>query len=126
MNNEQRNIVHLLFNTNGRIGRSRWWLGNLLAVLIAALLSFIFHFSIPHQLTWKMFSLHNLTIGSVIGITCFWMHIALNTKRWHDLNREGYYTILNYIPVIGFLISIIVLGFFEGDKHENAYGARAP
>ena len=114
--------VDLLFSTKGRINRRDWWIGNIFAVIIAIVLSTIFHFSIPHELSWKMFSIHNLTIGTVIGVCYIWMHVALNAKRWHDLDKHGIFTILNYLPIIGFFVSLIILGILKGTDGSNAYG----
>lgn len=115
-------IVNLLFSTDGRIGRKAWWLGQLIAVVCATLFCVFLHFNIPHTLTWQMFSFHNLSIGMVIGVTFFWIHLALNIKRWHDLTRSGWWLILNYLPIIGSIISIVVLGFYKGDAGDNEYG----
>lgn len=115
-------IGNLLFGTKGRINRRDWWLGNVFALIIASVLSSVFHLSIPHELSWKMFSLHNITIGMVIGVCFIWMHIALNTKRWHDLSKHGVFTVLNYLPVLGFFVSIFILGLCKGDSDSNEYG----
>lgn len=115
----------LLFSTNGRIGRRAWWLGQIIAVIAVALLSMLLHVSIPHTLSWQMFSFHNLSIGAVLGVFFFWVHLALNIKRWHDLTRAGWWLILNYIPILGGIISIVVLGFYKGDVDDNEYGKAA-
>jgi len=113
-------IGHLLFGITGRINRKRWWFGQLLAVFIAAVISFVFHHSIPHTFGWYVFSLHNISYGTVIGVYYFCVHGALNMKRWHDLNKSGWYLFLNYLlPPIGF----IILGISKGDTEENKYGA---
>lgn len=112
-------IGHLLFGITGRINRKRWWLGHLLAVVIAAVISFFFHHSIPHTWGLHVFSLHNMSYGTVIGIYYFWVHGALNMKRWHDLNKSGWYLFLNYLlPPIG----IIILGVCKGTEDANKYG----
>jgi len=116
------NICKLLFSLEGRINRKYWWLGNLTAVFISVVLGSIFHFSIPHELSWGIFSIHNLTIGTLIGVCYIWMHVALNTKRWHDLDKQGVFTALNYIPIVGFFISIFILGCLKGNEDENTYG----
>lgn len=105
----------LLFKTEGRINRSQWWLGQLLTVLFAVVLSYICHFSIPLELTLKIFSIHNLTIGAIIGIAVFWMHLSLNIKRWRDIGKHPGWTCLGYIPLIGQLLTIIVCGFFPSE-----------
>ena len=106
-------IGNLFFNLEGRITRAEWWLGNILAFILAATLAFIFHWSIPRELTLHIFSIHNFSIGMLIGIACFWIHLSLNLKRWRDIGRSGWWTFTNYIPVIGFLVSFFILGFVK-------------
>ena len=118
-------MLHLLFSTEGRINRFEWWLGQLIAVAVVALLSIVFHVSIPQHLTLGIFSLHNLTVGAVIGVCYFYIHCVVNIKRWHDLDKHGLWAVLNYLPLIGFFVSVIVCGMMKG-KHadkENSYGS---
>ena len=115
-------IKNLLFSTDGRINRSQWWLGQLLVIVIAVVFSMVFHFGIPHTLSVSVFSIHNFVIGMLIGVTYFWIHLALNIKRFHDINKQGGWVVLCYIPVFGFLITIIVCGIIAGDKYVNNYG----
>lgn len=112
-------IWSLLFGTHGRINRFDWWIGQIIVVVLAIALSAIFHFSIPHDLSWQMFTLHNLSLGMVIGVFFIWSHVAINVKRWHDLRKPGWYVILNYIPGVGLLISIVILGFFKGKGDDG-------
>lgn len=46
---------------------------------------------------------------------------ALIFRRWHDLGRTGAWFFLNFVPVIGY---IVTLGFFlyKGDAFTNKYG----
>lgn len=112
-------IGNLLFNVNGKISRADWWFGQVLTFFIAAMLAFIFHWSIPLELTLHIFSVHNITIGMLIGVTVFWMHLALNAKRWRDIGKSGWWTGLNYIPVVGFFVSIFILGFVKSYADES-------
>ena len=115
-------IMNLLFSTEGRINRKKWWLGQLIAFVFVVVISTIFHFSIPVDLSFMVFSVHNFVIGMIAGIFYFWIHISLNVKRFHDINKHGSWTILCYTPIIGFLITIIVCGCISGDKDSNKYG----
>lgn len=116
-------IGHLLFGITGRISRKQWWYGQLLAVVIAVVITFILHHSIPHTLAWWIFSPHSISFGTVLSIYYFWVHLALNIKRWHDLNKSGWYLLFNYLlPPVGLFISLIILGFFRGDTDYNRFG----
>ena len=112
-------IGNLLFNTEGEITRRDWWFGQVCVIVIALVLGFLFHFSIPTELTLHIFSIHNISIGMVIGITCFWMHLVLNMKRWRDIGKSGWWTILNYIPILGAFVSIFILGFVKSHAEKS-------
>ena len=47
---------------------------------------------------------------------------AVIFRRWHDLGRTGAWSLLNFVPGIGLLVT---LGFFlcRGDSFTNQYGA---
>lgn len=42
-------------------------------------------------------------------------------KRFHDMNRSGFYTLTLFIPFIN-IIAIAALLFLDGDSYENDYG----
>ncbi len=51
-----------------------------------------------------------------------WVCVALQIKRWHDLGKSGWLVLINLVPVVGTLISLIVLGFFKGGSDSNKFG----
>ena len=118
------NFIKLLFTTDGRINRKEWWLGNIIAFIAVKLVIFITHISIPLHLSISMFSIHNLTIGLLLGLLYFYIHVCLNVKRWHDHNQPGYYVLLGYVPLLGLIINIIALGIMKGDDEANEYGEK--
>lgn len=117
-------FLNLLFSKQGKINRGEWWLGQLGAVAFIFIFGSLFHVTVPTHLSLEVlstvFSLHNLTIGGVIFIGYLWIHLALNIKRFQDLNKHGAYAALCYIPILGFFISFIVLGLVPGDIDENS------
>lgn len=47
--------------------------------------------------------------------------LAVMSRRWHDIGRTGAWVLLNFVPVVGTVVS---LGFFftDGDSGSNKYG----
>ncbi|MEE9424660.1 MAG: DUF805 domain-containing protein [Methylococcales bacterium] len=43
-------------------------------------------------------------------------------KRWHDRNKTGWWVLINLIPLLGAIWSLIELGFFKGTVGANNYG----
>jgi uncharacterized membrane protein YhaH (DUF805 family) len=46
---------------------------------------------------------------------------SLYIRRWHDLGKSGWYSLLNFVPLVS-LIVLIYLFFAKGEEATNAYG----
>lgn len=49
------------------------------------------------------------------------VNLAINAKRWHDLGRSGYFSLLSIVPILDLFI-FIYLVFKKGDPKKNKYG----
>ena len=49
--------------------------------------------------------------------------IRVRIARLHDINRTGFWVLVNFIPIIGTVIDLIMF-FWPGNKTENIYGAQ--
>jgi uncharacterized membrane protein YhaH (DUF805 family) len=58
----------------------------------------------------------------VLLILLIWVNLAIQIKRWHDLGKTGWWALVNLIPVIGWLIALIELGFVKGTAGPNRFG----
>jgi len=52
----------------------------------------------------------------------FWPSIAVQVKRWHDLDKSGWWVLANLVPIIGGLI-FIGIGFIRGTRGNNRFGS---
>jgi len=103
-----------LFSFSGRATRSTFWgfTGIILLVLILLIGSIqddgfvLFGFII-------MIPLSILTLIVYLGVTC---------KRWHDIEKSGWWSLIFFVPVIGQIWAIIELGFKKGTYGKNKYG----
>ena len=55
-----------------------------------------------------------------------WVSVAAQIRRWHDLNRRGWMILISFVPVVGFIANVIVLGFIRGTAGENRFGPGEP
>ena len=104
------NISRLLFSIEGRITRKTYWLFCGLPLFVAALYVVIRH--IHFSLAEKLF----------LELIFVWPSIAMHTKRWHDMDKSGWWQLISAIPYLGALIAIIMCGFLKGTQGANRYG----
>ncbi len=62
---------------------------------------------------------------AVVGIFALWTTLALQAKRWHDLGKSGWCVLLNLIPGLGTLLSILILGSRPSISGKNEFGEEA-
>ena len=110
-------FLRLWFNFDNRISRSTYWLmrvcvHNLLTVCWLLVASMNSHAGLLAKLIWVVWGLL-LVMG--------WY--AISVKRWHDLNKSGWWCLIVFIPVAGFISEFIVLGFIRGTPGYNDYGS---
>ena len=104
----------LLFKFEGRINRAKFWVGTaiswllvIVAVAIAAAIGGTIGF----------------LIAGVTYVALVWIGLAVSIKRWHDRGKSGWWVLIAFVPLIGWLWAIIETGFLEGDKGDNQYGS---
>ena len=113
--------LHLFFTNKGRISRQQYLLGwTILMVLyfpIASLFQFMSQI-IPFENTW--------VISQVAFMALFIIpHFFIMTKRLHDFNTSGLFTLFILIPLLGQLIALPILilmsMFIKGTVGSNKH-----
>jgi uncharacterized membrane protein YhaH (DUF805 family) len=113
-----------LFSFDGRVSRAPYWLA-LLAVLFIDLVAFgiVGGFELldgdmmvperkgPSPL-WAL----------LVVVPSLWVGLVLSVKRWHDRNKSGRWVLLNLVPVVGWLWTLIECGFLRGTTGPNRFG----
>jgi len=120
-------ISSLLWSYEGRIGRARFWFGVLLVILmgiafgvVAALLN------IPID-TGVGPVAEEISVGGALFLLAAFVvlayaQLAVYVKRFHDRGKSGWWVLIAFVPLIGFLWILIELGMLAGDPGPNAYG----
>ncbi|WP_063891510.1 DUF805 domain-containing protein [Sinorhizobium sp. GL28] len=112
---------------DGRIGRQTWWLAQIVVWIAtaaamfagAALLAlsgvdnYAAGFSLMHLLVF------------IILIANLYFSFTVNTKRWHDHGRSGWWNLALFVPVVGPLLGLVMLGFLAGEEGDNRFGPPA-
>ncbi len=118
-------MLRFLFSPNGRIGRLHWWMGNIVSVAITAAFGFwlFSSFGIVDETTASSAPLFLGILANVLYFATLWFVCCLTIKRYHDLDRSGWWVIIIFLPVIQFW-AILECGFFSGTDGPNDYGER--
>lgn len=102
-------VSYLLFTNRGRINRGTYWIISL----------FIWS---SFYILFTALNLISYSASWIIYPILFWALIATATKRLHDTNKSAHWLWLVFIPVLGPLILIYLLGLKKGMKLVNRYG----
>ena len=111
-------IIDTFLNPNGRLSRARFWLAYISLAAVAAAVAW--GAMVLRERTGKT-DVPWLTLVLFI-VPLSWMNLCLMVKRWHDRNRSGLWLLINLIPGIGQLWTVIECGFIAGTPGDNTYG----
>ena len=100
-----------LFSFKGRISRKPFWIFNL-CVFLAGLI-----FGLFVEPTEELNRSHVLFM-----IWILWPSLAVQAKRWHDINKSAWWLLLNAIPIAGPIWALIENGFLPGTPGDNKFG----
>jgi uncharacterized membrane protein YhaH (DUF805 family) len=54
-------------------------------------------------------------------IVMIWILFAASAKRFHDIDKSGWFSLLICVPVVGFVTPLVLL-FYPGDAADNRFG----
>lgn len=97
---------------SGRALRSEYWFFYLFNILGSIVLSIVDSI---------LFGMGGGLLGGLFSLAMIIPSIAAGTRRLHDTGRSGWWQLLWFIPVIGWILLIVWLAS-EGSAQENAYG----
>jgi len=103
---------NLYLSSKGRVGRWSWWIASI-AIFTASLLA---------SGIASNESAFLRIIGWILMIVFAAAQINVSVKRLHDLDKSGWYYLIAIIPIGGWLVIIIWLGFVKGTTGTNKYG----
>ena len=110
---EDVGIKAMFFKTEGRLNRKRYFLRGCILFFICMIVEGI------------LVAIQNISlmaIGSIIlYIPLLISGVMLAIRRSHDLNHSGRYVIYMFIPIVGMIISLVLL-FKKGTDGPNPYG----
>jgi len=122
----------LFLSYSGRIGRATFWLSLLVLTLIEW--GVIWLLIMATHDVWATITengplpqdfVMRVIVPMMIVITLFFYPgYAIYTKRWHDRDKSGWWSLIGFVPIIGGLWLTIELGFLGGTPGSNRFGSR--
>jgi len=106
------NWIWFLFSFKGRINRKPFFMYQISLVLLWTFYCLLLHAD--------FFMKDEKSIPFVL-ITS-WPTFAVQAKRWHDRDKSGWWLLINFIPLVGAIWSLIETCFIEGTRGENRFG----
>lgn len=120
-----------LFSFSGRLGRSAFWgwvvfyivaqfVVSYFAMTAVADQSFIDQVGVDQAISVAEGASRGASF--LLGLILLWPSLAISVKRWHDVDKSGAWVLINLIPIIDWIISLIYNGFIPGTHGTNRFG----
>ncbi|WP_020411353.1 DUF805 domain-containing protein [Microbulbifer variabilis] len=98
-------IKALLFSFDGRIARRQFLLAFLPISLMPTLLVDV-----------------SINAALSLFVVLLWPLLAVTAKRYHDIGKRGWWGLIQFWPVIGWIWILLECGTTIGDFKDNKYG----
>lgn len=109
----KKTLVENYCNFNGRARRSEFWYFALFGCILGVVLSILM--SILGDILGSVVSL-------VVSLAVFLPQLGVHVRRLHDINKSGWWLLINFVPLLGSII-LIVWACKDSDPLTNQYGA---
>ncbi len=108
-------LVWLLFSFEGRIPRRTWWIVSIPGLVV--FVGIVLGGSIAISLRGIP-----VTLGLATAVVVTWIDGAVTCKRFHDLDKSGWWYLVRCIPYLGRLWLFVECGCLRGTDGPNVYG----
>jgi uncharacterized membrane protein YhaH (DUF805 family) len=116
-----------LFSAKGCFTRWQYWKVSLIIFVLYILYGFALGF-VAAMTQNQEFSPEILGVfvlfAFLIVLPLIYINIVTSIKRFHDINLSGWFVLLNFIPYIGGLITLVMNGFLPSVKKANRFCQR--
>lgn len=109
---------------SGRSRRKEYWMFALLVFILTFVIAFPMSLSALNQSATSSLNISlliPLLILLVISLAIIIPSLAVQVRRFHDLDKSGWFILLNFIPYIGPII-VLVFMCMDGTRGPNRFG----
>jgi uncharacterized membrane protein YhaH (DUF805 family) len=116
--------------SRGRINRSTWWLRYALPLVLLSFLAtaadIAFGYTtLPSAAATAVDFLTAFNTGpfaTVVAVLTFVPSVSSNVTRLHDRGHSAWWLLLAFVPIVGVIALLVLIGFLRGDGGPNRYG----
>ena len=125
---------YLLTSFSGRINRQPFWLSILAIVVLQWVLMLVLGMILGTSMMGGIdpnmppdeaaaLAMKSMTPIIIISLLFLYPALAIYTKRWHDRDKSGWWTLIILVPIIGGIWFLVECGFLRGTDGANRFGA---
>lgn len=113
------------FDFQGRIGRMQYFVNMVVSTALGVVLCGLAMLALVLLFQAAPGTAIALGVLALIGYLWVTSHFSFSqtAKRAHDLGHSGWVSLLVFVPVFGFLVTLYFY-LAPGEEHSNAYGVR--
>lgn len=106
-------LLRFLFSVRGRLDRTAYWI--FFIVLFAV--------TLPLEIWIRQNPDADMPgVYLAVILIILWPSIAVQAKRWHDIDMSALWILINLVPIIGSILSLVANGFIKGTQGGNRFG----
>jgi uncharacterized membrane protein YhaH (DUF805 family) len=117
-------MAYLLFSFQGRIRRTAFWVSVIIMGIVYMLLTLPLGALITPKGEFNLTPLSLIYWGALF-IVFSWMSFAIGAKRLHDIGKSGWWQLIIFIPLIGFIF-YFYMGLKQTQDGVNRFGNPQP
>lgn len=114
-----------LFSFEGRVGRAQYWMFTIAIVVLFTVLAVMGGVTAPTDPATAPAAMNGtLMIIVILALAMIWPGLAVQAKRWHDVDKSAWWILIGLVPAVGGLIALVFNGFIAGTPGPNRFGSR--
>ena len=117
VDNFKHSVLGNFVNFSGRASRSEYWRFVAVTIVIGSVFTLL-RFIFGHSFLGSLFNL----LFFVYTCAIFLPSLGIVVRRLHDINKSGWFLLIEFIPIIGFIYVFYLLAK-PGDMGDNKYGS---
>ena len=104
-------IPYIYLSFRGRIGRRTYWYAIIPIIFFCAVANVMVESANPNT----------AALGYIMALAMLWPTLAVQTKRFHDRNKSGWWNFMALVPFVGHIWITIECGFLDSMPGTNQY-----